>query len=165
MFSVTLEDGKYTVHHEHGTNFRALRYGETWRDLTGDGLVLALVQEIERLQTQAVRLMPIDGYQWLVAAVDAAMIEMRNIVPPLRRSECERLICAALGTHPEAKAWAWCNYDILTITTAYEQGFGHAWREELSNPYKAGTKEYVAWDMGCGAGKKQTPKPGESCTT
>jgi hypothetical protein len=29
--------------------------------------------------------------------VDAAMEEMRNITPPLRRSECERLIRAALG--------------------------------------------------------------------
>ena len=33
--------------------------------------------------------------RWLVAAVDAAMVEMKNISPPLRRSECERLIRAA----------------------------------------------------------------------
>lgn len=32
----------------------------------------------------------------LSAAVDAAMVEMRNISPPLRRSECERLLRAAL---------------------------------------------------------------------
>ncbi|USR38110.1 hypothetical protein L1F06_015675 [Ectopseudomonas hydrolytica] len=32
----------------------------------------------------------------ITAAVDAAMVEMQNISPPLRRSECERLIRAAL---------------------------------------------------------------------
>lgn len=31
------------------------------------------------------------------AMVDAAMVEMRNIVPPLRRSDCARLIRAAMG--------------------------------------------------------------------
>jgi hypothetical protein len=34
------------------------------------------------------------------AMVDAAMVEMRNIVPPLRRSECRQLICAALSVAP-----------------------------------------------------------------
>jgi hypothetical protein len=33
----------------------------------------------------------------LILAVDAAMVEMQNISPPLRRSECERLIRAALS--------------------------------------------------------------------
>lgn len=33
----------------------------------------------------------------MTAMVDAAMVEMGNIHPPLRRSECERLIRAALG--------------------------------------------------------------------
>lgn len=47
---ITLEDGKYTVAHEDGVNLRALRYGQPWRDLTGDGLVLAMAQEIESLR-------------------------------------------------------------------------------------------------------------------
>lgn len=37
-----------------------------------------------------------------VEMIDAAMLEMRNIAPPLRRSECERLIRAALATSPTA---------------------------------------------------------------
>lgn len=41
---------KYTVIHENGTNFHALRHGEKWRDLTGDNLVLALVSRIEQLE-------------------------------------------------------------------------------------------------------------------
>lgn len=48
----------------------------------------------------------------LVAAVDAAMVEMTNITPPLRRSECERLITAALaayisGQEPEQTYSVW----------------------------------------------------------
>jgi hypothetical protein len=42
--------GEYTVIHENGTNFHALRHGEQWRDLTGDNLVLALVSRIEQLE-------------------------------------------------------------------------------------------------------------------
>ncbi len=37
----------------------------------------------------------------IVAMVDAAMAEMINISPPLRRSECERLIRAAIGARPD----------------------------------------------------------------
>ena len=37
---------------------------------------------------------------------------------------------------------------VLRITTAYEQGVGHARRTELSNPYGEGTPDYEAWDMG-----------------
>lgn len=47
---IDLDDGKYTVIHDNGVNFRALRYGEEWRSLTGDKLVLTMAQEIERLR-------------------------------------------------------------------------------------------------------------------
>lgn len=44
---ITLLDGKYRiVANSDMTGFRALRYGEEWRDLTGDKLVLALVHEV-----------------------------------------------------------------------------------------------------------------------
>ena len=49
---IELDDGKYTVCHEDGANLRALRYGEPWRDCCGDGLILALAQEVERLQIE-----------------------------------------------------------------------------------------------------------------
>ncbi len=52
MYSVTLVDGKYIVSHDNGYNFKALRYGKKWRDLTGDGLILALVHKIEELEDQ-----------------------------------------------------------------------------------------------------------------
>ncbi len=52
----TICDGKYTLIHENGKGLRALRYGEEWRDLTGDGMVLALVQEIESLRDDLAKL-------------------------------------------------------------------------------------------------------------
>lgn len=47
---ITLDDGKYVVLHNNGSDFRALRHGEPWRDLTGDGLVLAMAQRIQELE-------------------------------------------------------------------------------------------------------------------
>lgn len=46
---ITVGDGKYTLVMDP-TNLRALRYGERWRDLVGDGLVMALGQEIQELR-------------------------------------------------------------------------------------------------------------------
>lgn len=40
----------------------------------------------------------------LTLMVDAAMVEMQGIYPPLRRSECQRLIHAALTAAPEISA-------------------------------------------------------------
>lgn len=59
---------------------------QAWRDITAPTVK-------ESLSVQPVKAAPDDS---LTAAVDAAMVEMRNISPPLRRSECERLIRAAL---------------------------------------------------------------------
>jgi hypothetical protein len=50
LLNVTVYDGKYTVIQEARGGMRALRYGEEWRDLTGDGLVLALAQEVDALR-------------------------------------------------------------------------------------------------------------------
>ena len=45
-----LADGKYTVIFEEETGaMRAERYGQPWRDLTGDGMVLAMLQKIDEL--------------------------------------------------------------------------------------------------------------------
>lgn len=48
--------------------------------------------------------------------------------------------------------------EVVAITTAYEQGFGHARRDELSNPYKSGTPEAEAWDIGREEGKRKPPE-------
>lgn len=49
---IDLCNGKYTVLHCNGANLVALRYGNTWRDLAGDGLILALCQRIEELEEE-----------------------------------------------------------------------------------------------------------------
>ena len=57
------------------------------------------------------------------------------------------------------------DFELLVVTTAYEQGFGHAFRTELSNPYAPATNAYKAWDMGRSAGKRngqpQQPATGD----
>lgn len=47
---VMVEDGKYRLIMSVDGRLRALRYGEEWRDLCGDGLILALGQRIEELE-------------------------------------------------------------------------------------------------------------------
>lgn len=47
---VTVYDGKYRVIQRKGGGLRALRYGEEWRDCCGDGLILALAQEVQELR-------------------------------------------------------------------------------------------------------------------
>lgn len=50
MSNLTLENGKYTVHNDNGL-VTVDRYSEVnWRSCTGDGFILALVQEVERLK-------------------------------------------------------------------------------------------------------------------
>jgi len=46
-------DGKYTVVQDNKGKIFALRYGEKWRDCCGDGLILALAQEIYELRQKA----------------------------------------------------------------------------------------------------------------
>ena len=56
---ITVADGKYEIRHADGRGLRALRYGEPWRDLAGDNLVLALVQRIEELQAAREKAEPV----------------------------------------------------------------------------------------------------------
>lgn len=49
MTRIELADGKYTVIFDEG-RLSALRYGEPWRDLTGDNLIYWMMVEIEQLR-------------------------------------------------------------------------------------------------------------------
>lgn len=69
---------KYTVRHDNGANLVALRHGEPWRDLAGDGLVLAMAQRIEQLEslfTQPTPEMVQAGLAEVQQYVDEAMDE------------------------------------------------------------------------------------------
>ena len=50
LLSVTISDGKYTVVQDNKGALTALRYKEEWRDCCGDGLILALAQEVDDLR-------------------------------------------------------------------------------------------------------------------
>jgi len=68
---VSFGDGKYTVVVREDGGLRVQGYGEEWRDLVGDGLVLALVQEIEALRARMPRAvwgLRSASLQWLVDA-------------------------------------------------------------------------------------------------
>jgi hypothetical protein len=47
---VQLENGKYTVILGNNGTMTCHRYGEPWRELTGDKLVYALAVEVQRLR-------------------------------------------------------------------------------------------------------------------
>lgn len=49
---ITTLDGKYTVVLTNEGRLHALRYGQPWRDCIGDGLILALAQDIETLRAR-----------------------------------------------------------------------------------------------------------------
>lgn len=50
LLCVTVCGGKYTFKQTANGATEALRHGEPWRDCTGDGLILALAQEVEHLR-------------------------------------------------------------------------------------------------------------------
>jgi len=47
---VLFDDGKYKIIHHNEWSLTAERYGEYWRELTGDTLILALLDKISSLQ-------------------------------------------------------------------------------------------------------------------
>jgi hypothetical protein len=49
---INLADGKYTYVFEEGKQ-QALRYGEPWRDLTGDNLIYYMACRIVELEERA----------------------------------------------------------------------------------------------------------------
>ncbi len=57
MESIKLDNGKYEVIlNDKPWKFEALRYGETWRSLTGDNLVLAMFYRIQELEEEITEL-------------------------------------------------------------------------------------------------------------
>lgn len=54
-FDVSVADGKYIVHFDNGS-LRASRYGDTWRDLTGDNLVYFLAAELQGARDELAKL-------------------------------------------------------------------------------------------------------------
>jgi hypothetical protein len=112
-----------------------------------------------------------DQIHALLAERDAAWLEaLSQRGEAVADKDLEQLYYAATGQHlrPQDKELAfkygravaaWSapqpaqpakvgNFEVLQITTAYEQGVGQARRSELSNPYPEGKPTREAWDMG-----------------
>lgn len=51
QFRLPLEDGKYEVVYNNGT-INILRYGDLWRDVTGDGFIHALLMSHIELELE-----------------------------------------------------------------------------------------------------------------
>lgn len=56
MNRINLENGKYSLVHDNGFGFHALRHGQPWRKLEGDGLLLAAAYEIEELRAKLLKI-------------------------------------------------------------------------------------------------------------
>jgi len=63
VFKVSVGGGKYTVivpetpaDYEEGIHLSALRYGESWRDMTGDNLVQCLAAELHEARQELAKL-------------------------------------------------------------------------------------------------------------
>jgi hypothetical protein len=54
--NVTICDGKYTVIQEPTGGTRVLRYGEEWRDVTGDNVIGGLAWELQEAREKIVKL-------------------------------------------------------------------------------------------------------------
>lgn len=94
MTRIELDDGKYTVVHDSGAGLHALRYGEHWRDMTGDGLVLAMAQEIEDLRRRIVPVQQVSAQdKFCIGAWRDALEKIAKYAPQVNcaaRTELER---------------------------------------------------------------------------
>lgn len=87
-YKLELYDGKYTVVFDKQGRLYALRNGETWRDMTGDGMVLAMLQRIDKDVATHM------ADQSRIAKLEKALQEM-TVVDPLDNYE-RCLFCAAI---------------------------------------------------------------------
>ncbi len=53
---IDIDNGKYTVVINEYCGLKVLRYGEVWRDCTGDKFILSMALELESLRKEAKRL-------------------------------------------------------------------------------------------------------------
>lgn len=96
MRELELEGGKYRIVREDSGYVAAYRYGEAWRDLTGDKLIGALVSEVEELR----QITPADGCVVQQAdawqAVIALLRESGAVNPRTQRNTGKETALAAI---------------------------------------------------------------------
>lgn len=102
---VTVYDGKYTITGIETGHLHCLRYGTAWRNLEGDGMVLALAQEIQSLRAKATREPTPPNLNELAEAVERAL------------AVWDALVNATLASKPETTL-NYCNA-MLELAAAY----------------------------------------------
>ncbi len=61
---IDIDDGHYTIVFEEATGrLYALRYGQEWRDCTGDNLLLLTAMKVERLRSEVAKLREVTAGQ------------------------------------------------------------------------------------------------------
>lgn len=127
MDKIELEGGKYTLVNDDGRLY-ALRYGEAWRDLAGDGLVLALFHEVEQLRDAYLNMR-----DWAEKnGVNTTAGNTDSVLRPCRSPYCE---CdPGKCTHPGCyDARGVTEPDEVEKSKAYLKGYGDGqqWQREF----------------------------------
>lgn len=77
---IILNNGEYTIREKPNGCLEALRYGEPWRDLTGDNLILALADRMEAFDELLIAAQrALAGFQLLIAADDLTDDEKEQV--------------------------------------------------------------------------------------
>lgn len=113
MKTYTFEDGKYRIDRSNTGHLYASRYGEPWRDLTGDNLVAVLLDRIDdhervvgELRTAlAIRSLPVREYTEEIDSLRTALAASRAEVDGLRKVISQLAECLDDTVH-ERGGWA-----------------------------------------------------------
>ena len=85
MINVSICDGKYTIIQDASGRTKLLRYGEPWRWVTGDNVILGAAYEIEKLQE---RIKQLEDNRTMAAANSLAnMMAYEDAVAKIKRLE------------------------------------------------------------------------------
>lgn len=85
MINVSICDGKYTIIQDASGRTKLLRYGEPWRWVTGDNVILGAAYEIEKLQE---RIKQLEDARTVAAANSLAnMLSYEDAVAKIKQLE------------------------------------------------------------------------------
>jgi hypothetical protein len=85
MVKVTICDGKYTIIQDASGRTKLLRYGEPWRWVTGDNVILGAAYEIQKLQE---RINQLEDARTIAAANSLAnMMSHEDALAKIKRLE------------------------------------------------------------------------------
>lgn len=97
MLRVSTCDGKYTVVQDATGRQSALRYGEPWRDLVGDGLTLALAHDLDEARAALTALYALVEDGTLVRDISGDHNSVRYVWQGLRIVTVLKQVQDALG--------------------------------------------------------------------